>query len=166
MTAEVQFDPIHSKAMPDLISKLLAERQEMLVLFNRLAELKPYTSCPPVQSLLQRFCQVLMDYIALGHFEVYQCLEDNTRDTERCRRVKRLARELYPRIAGTTQAAVEFNDRYDCEEHCKVLNTLDEDLSRLGEQLAERIELEDRLITTMMAAINGAPSTAVPISRS
>lgn len=142
-------DPIHSKAMPDLIAKMLAERQEMLVLFNQFVELKPYTSVAAVQPLLPRFCQVLVDYVALGHFEVYQCLEENAGNTEHCRRVKQLAQELYPHIAATTQAALEFNDRYDCEDHCEVLDTLCEDLSRLGEQLATRIELEDRLITAI-----------------
>lgn len=142
-------DLIHSKAMPALITKMLAERQEMLVLFNQLVELKPYTSVAAVQPLLQRFCQVLVDYVALGHFEVYQCLEENAGDTEHCRRVKQLAQELYPHIASTTQTAIDFNDCYDCEDHCEILDTLCEDLSRLGEQLATRIELEDRLIATI-----------------
>lgn len=149
MIVEPQSDPIHSKAMPDLVAKMLAERQEILVLFNCLVELKPFTAVSPVQPLLQQFCQVLVDYVALGHFEVYQCLEENAGDTEHCRRVKQLAQELYPRIAETTQAALDFNDRYDCEDHCEILDALCEDLSRLGEQLATRIELEDRLITAI-----------------
>ena len=152
MNAEAQIDQVHSKAVPALISKMLSERQEVLVLFNRLAELKPYTSATVVQPLLQRFCQVLMDYVALGHFEVYQCIEEGAGDALRCRRIKRLAQENYPRISETTQSAVDFNDRYDGEANCKVLDTLDTDLSRLGEQLAERIELEDRLIATIKAA--------------
>lgn len=151
MSIEARIDPIHSKAAPDLIAKMLAERQEMLVLFNRLAKLKPYTDALPVTPLLQKFCQVLMDYLALGHFEVYQCLEDCTADIRDACRRKRLTTELYPQITRTTEAAVAFNDRYDSELHCKDLTTLDADLSRLGEQLADRIELEDRLLAAMAA---------------
>jgi len=147
MLAEIQSDLIHSKALPDLIAKLLAERQEILVLFNRLAAMRPYQEAVRVQFLLQQFCQIVVDYMALGHFEVYQCLEDNVRGMQHCRRVKRLARELYPRIAGTTQAAIDFSDRY--AERRQALDRLDTDLSRMGEQLAARIDLEDRLITAL-----------------
>ncbi|MDX1656118.1 MAG: Rsd/AlgQ family anti-sigma factor, partial [Candidatus Competibacteraceae bacterium] len=77
MIAEPQSDLLHSKAMPDLIVKLLAERQEVLVLLNELVQLKPYREAARVQPVLQQFCQVLVDYVALGHFEVYQCIDDN-----------------------------------------------------------------------------------------
>jgi regulator of sigma D len=150
----MSIDPIHSKAIPDLINKLLRERQEVLVLFNRLAAAKLEVTRDEVDPLLRRFCQVLVDYAALGHFEVYQCFEDLAQDTARCRKIKRLARELYPRIAATTQRAIAFNDRYDTPQ--QPLTAFREDLSSLGEQLATRIELEDRLI----AAVNQQPAGA------
>lgn len=152
MIVEARADPVHSKALPDLIGKLLTERQEMLVLFNRLAEYKTFTRSAPAQAVLQRFCQVLMDYIALGHFEVYQCIEEGTGNTERCRKIKEMARDLYPRIAATTQTAVDFNDRYDSGNRVDVVKGLSGDLSRLGEQLATRVELEDRLIAAIRSS--------------
>lgn len=159
MSAQPRSDGVHSKSIPDLIAKLLAERQEMLVLLTRLAELKPYRESKRVQPVLQRFCQVLVDYVALGHFEVYQCLDESAAASAHCRRVKALARELYPRIAETTERAIAFNDRYDTAEHCRALDGLCADLSGLGEHLANRIELEDRLI----AAI-GLPAPAAAAS--
>ncbi len=149
MIAVAQSDTIHSKALPDLIAKLLTERQQVLLLFNRLAEMNPFTVIAPVQPLLQQLCQVVVDYVALGHFEVFQSLEDNDEDSEHCRRVKGLARELYPAIADTTAAAIDFNDHYDCGDQCEDLSSLGEDLSKLGEHLATRIELEDRLLTAL-----------------
>ncbi len=149
MITNIRRDYIHSKAVPVLITKLLTERQEILVLFNQLVEMKPYDKAAAVQPLLQQFCQVLVDYIALGHFEVYQCLEGNVDDTEHCRRVKGLIRELYPRIVETTQTAIDFNDRYDGKEPSEMVEDLCINLSRLGENLAARIELEDRLITAI-----------------
>ncbi len=143
---QVVEDFVHSKAMPALIVKLLSERQELLVLYNRLAELKPYENPARVQLALQRFCQLLVDYMALGHFEVYQCIEDNAQGTERCKHIQEIARAIHPHLAAITQEAVNFNDRYDTEEHCRVLDHLTEDLSALGQRLADRIELEDRLI--------------------
>ena len=151
LSAVTQADLIHSKSIPALIAKLLAERQETLVLLNRLAALKTSLAIATVRSLLQQFCQVLVDYVALGHFEVYQCLEDHVGDAERCRRNKRLTRDWYPRITATTQAALAFNDRYDGQAHCEIRAGFWTDLSRLGEELATRIELEDRLIAAVKA---------------
>jgi regulator of sigma D len=151
ISAETQADPIHSKSIPVLIAKLLAERQQILVLFNRLVELKTSSAVAAVQSLLQQFCQTLVDYMALGHFEVYQSLDKHARDSECCRHLRQLARQLYPGIVATTQSVLAFNDCYDCQEHCEIRASFWKDLSQLGEELARRIELEDRLITAVKA---------------
>ena len=82
-----------------MIDSLLAERQEMLVQFCRVAGLEPYTLDKPVVEALQEFCQVLMDYTAFGHFEVYRRISDGF---ERRERVKEAAKHTYPRIAETT----------------------------------------------------------------
>jgi regulator of sigma D len=126
-----------------LIDKLITERTQMLVLFCRLAGVEPYVPGKSVQSLLQEFCQILVDYIAAGHFALYERIVEGT---ERRRDVVDLAGRLYPRIADSTDVALDFNDKYDCEDHCTALDSLSADLSRLGEELATRIELEDRLI--------------------
>ena len=149
ISAETSADPIHSKSIPALIAKLLVERQQTLVLFNRLVKLKTSFAVAAVQSLLQQFCQALVDYMALGHFEVYQSLNDHAEDSERCRHWKRLARQWYPGIVATTQRAVAFNDRYDCQAHCEIRAGFWTDLSHLGEELARRIEWEDRLIAAV-----------------
>jgi regulator of sigma D len=135
----------------ELIEKLTRERTEMLVLFCRVAGLEPYsTEKPsvdrPMQEMLQDFCQVLVDYIAAGHFALYERIINGT---ERRQAVVELAEELYPRITETTDAALDFNDKYDCEDHCEVIDGLWQDLSRLGAEIAMRIELEDRLISAL-----------------
>ncbi|MCC6135741.1 MAG: Rsd/AlgQ family anti-sigma factor [Candidatus Contendobacter sp.] len=141
-------DSTHSKALPDLVAKLLTVRQESLVLYHKLAVLKPSTPAGPAQHLLQRFRQTLMDYLALGPFEVYQALEDQPADSP-YRPARDLARRLYARIARTTQTALAFHDRYDGELSDPALADLNQDLSRLGESLATRIELEDRIVAAV-----------------
>lgn len=137
-----------------VIAKLQAERTEMLVLFCRVAGLETYSDNPrrvpavqPVQEILQEFCQILVDYIATGHFGLYERIASGQ---ERRRQISDLAAELYPRIAESTQVALDFNDKYDCEDHCTNLRSLQDDLSKLGELLAQRIEWEDRLIKAMV----------------
>lgn len=133
----------------ELVDKLTAERAEMLVSFCRVAGLDPFQvgkSGKQIPRLLQEFCQILIDYIASGHFLLYERIANGQ---ERRREVSELAGKIYSRIAATTDAALSFNDKYDCEDHCETLDQLSEDLSRLGEQIALRIELEDKLLMTL-----------------
>lgn len=131
----------------ELAMKLVAERTQMLVLFCRLAGIESYTAeNKPVRELLQEFCQILVDYIAAGHFALYERIVERT---ERRREIVKLAEELYPRIAMTTDAALDFNDKYDSDNERQALDELPREMSRLGEQIATRIELEDRLLSVL-----------------
>ena len=131
-----------------LIDKLMKERQEMLVLFCQVAGLEPYRRSDSLDNLLQTFCQVLIDYTAFGHFEVFGRISEGN---ERRTGVVRVAQEIYPDFLLASEAAVAFNDKYDLSDHALVLDHLSEDLSRLGEELAVRIELEDQLLSSMLA---------------
>ncbi|MEI2783397.1 MAG: Rsd/AlgQ family anti-sigma factor [Candidatus Competibacter sp.] len=155
MNAVLTADPVHSKTLPDLVTKLLAARQNSLVLFHKLAALKPFPHVDPVQHLLRRFRQALVDYLALGPFEVFEALEEQPVDSP-YRPARELARRLYAQIARTTQAALDFHDRFDGDLSGS-LAELDEELSRLGEQLAARIALEDRIVAAIR---NGGSSRA------
>jgi regulator of sigma D len=131
----------------ELVGKLVAERTEMLATYFRLAGIKSYSaSDKSVQTLLQEFCQILVDYVAAGHFAVYERILEGK---ERRQEVADIAAEVYERIARATDMALDFNDKYDCEDHCTALDSLSKDLSKLGEELTVRIELEDKLLTAM-----------------
>ncbi len=126
----------------DVVKSLVAERTEMLVTYCRLAGVEPFN--PPTKSvheLLQEFCQVLVDYIAAGHFTLYDRLGGKN---ERRKELREIAERVYPRIAESTDAALAFNDKYS--EGNGSLLELSRDLSRLGEEIAVRIDLEDKLI--------------------
>jgi regulator of sigma D len=131
----------------EMADKLLVERREMLVRFCRVAGLEPYSCQETTPEPLSEFCQVLMDYMAFGHFEIYDRI---SRGEERRTGVMKVVEEVYPRVVQTTDLAVAFNDKYDASEHPLSLEYLPHDLSRLGEELATRIELEDRLLAAMM----------------
>lgn len=129
-----------------MVRKLLDERQEMLAMFCRVAGLEPFGEAPPSVEVLQEFCQVLVDYSAFGHFEIYERIVDGR---ERRSQVVDVAREVYPRIAEASECAVEFNDKYDASDHTLDLDQLERDLGKLGEELALRIEMEDRIIQAL-----------------
>lgn len=142
--------PERRRGSQDQINRLITERTQMLVLYCRLAGLNPTgerAQREPAQKLLEEFCQVLIDYIAAGHFSLYDRLVNGQ---ERRRQVADTANQLYPRISDTTSVALDFNDKYDCGDHCEITPAFEIDLSRLGEELAVRIELEDKLINQLL----------------
>jgi regulator of sigma D len=140
------------------IKQLIAERNNVLSLYYNLAshaDQNPENN-EETMELLQEFCQDLVDYLATGHFEIYRRIEEKE---ERRTEIVQLADQIFNRIAETTAVAVAFNDLYDTSEgfNPDVLNQLPEQLSKLGEQLATRIDLEDRFINTLLST---SPSTA------
>ncbi|MCC5453385.1 sigma D regulator [Rheinheimera sp. UJ51] len=132
------------------IDNWLEERQQIIVCYCRLAGLPPFEKdrhTMPSQEKIREFCQLLMDYLSAGHFEVYerivtQCAVNGTDS-------RRLADSLYPKIAVSTDLSLEFNDKY--AEHLSTRNSgsFDIELSALGQALEERFELEDKLIETL-----------------
>lgn len=134
------------------IDRLLEERQEVLVCYEQVAGIQPYHERNKNPQLLQKFSQLLMDYIAAGHFGLYQRI---TEGSERRRKVLEVAEKIYPSIAKTTEKALDFNDVYDKAEKSEAFDAVSERLSDLGEVLAHRIELEDKLITAMMQKKDG-----------
>lgn len=131
----------------DIIGKLLSERQDLTVQFVKVAGLNPMSDPAPHGDMLQEFCQVLIDYSAFGHFEIYERIVDGR---ERRTTVVSIAREVYGRIVEASETAVDFNDKYDSSDHTLDMHALDKDLCHLGEELAIRFEMEDRIIGALL----------------
>ncbi|MGZ8216363.1 Rsd/AlgQ family anti-sigma factor [Methylomagnum sp.] len=129
-----------------IVGELLTERQQVWTLYCAIGEMQPFSAGEGLDSKLRDFCQLLIDYISLGHFGIYQRIHDGT---ERRQRVREVAEQIYDRIAEATDAAVAFNDKYENLSGDEVSAHLAEDLSRLGEELATRNDLEDQLLAAM-----------------
>jgi regulator of sigma D len=131
----------------DQVLKLLDERQEMLVLFCELAGLDPYQSERPIDVTLRAFCQKMVDYIAAGHFAIYDRLSNGG---ERRVKVLDVAALVYRKLEDTTDIALAFNDKYDEHDHLVDYSNLANDLAMLGEALSNRADYEDRLIDALI----------------
>jgi len=143
-----------------LIEDMLQERQQMLVLLWELSKLDLRHPDDSTRGTLEDFQEILVDYIAAAHFGLYQRIAEGN---ERRQAVLDIAREIYPRIARSTDIAVEFTEKYDSPDADAVTSKLADDLSLLAEELTSRIELEDRLILAMVGGdfpIPKAPSAA------
>ena len=133
-----------------VIEKLLEERKQLLVLYEQLAGVVPYadTGALPSAEMVSEFSQLLVDYVAAGHFGLYERIGEGQ---ERRQRVVAVASEVYGRLVDTTDAAVAFNDTYERSGKQGLTGELAAQIPHLGELLATRIELEDRIIAEMLA---------------
>lgn len=128
-----------------IIDQWLQERQELLVLLYRLLKIKPFDNeaLASEQEVLQEFCEILVDYVSAGHFEVFEKIAEANENSQSDQ--LGLDRELLVKILQTTVPAMDFSNQYAQPNNIQ-LDTLEKDLSRLGEQLASRMDLEDKLI--------------------
>ena len=130
---------------------LVQTRTETLSLLAELASRQPFSPEPATEDTLRRFCQALMDYTASAHFQLYRYIADNR---ERRQSVLAIAEKIYPRIVETTDVILRFNDKYESMSLENSVEFLDVDLSSLGETLAERIQLEDQVISAMGGGVH------------
>jgi len=134
------------------IDSLIKLRQDVVVSYCQLAgvssfDVRDLEKHAPQPSELRSFCQIMVDYTAMGHFEVYQRIIEGN---ERRQAVKDVAAEVYPAIAETTDYLVDFNDKYDAFDGApEEVEILTADLARLGQILSIRGELEDQILTAL-----------------
>lgn len=95
---------------------------------------------------LDEFCSILIDYISSGHFEVYEQLLNEGKDFQDGSVDK--AQVILPMIQPSTDIALDFNDSINgfSSPTLRELRDFSTRLSQLGEKLEERFELEDQLI--------------------
>jgi regulator of sigma D len=143
MSATMQTTPDRRQHNHHLVSELQQERRQVWSLYCKVADLKPFPSLVETKSIVTEFSQLLIDYISLGHFGIYEYLLSGK---ERRGKVLTAAKNIYPDFSKTTEVAMSFNDKYDDSlKHKFKTDELEADLSALGESLAKRIELEDDL---------------------
>ena len=128
------------------IEHMLAERQQLFALLLQLSNLKVDSLESQDEELLAELCEVVVDYVAAGHFGLYERI---AKGKERRQDVASIAKNIYPQVEQSTQQALEFSEKYStCNK--KNYTNLTNDLSSLGIILAMRIELEDQLIVKIL----------------
>ncbi|MFV0477565.1 MAG: Rsd/AlgQ family anti-sigma factor [Parahaliea sp.] len=130
-------------AVETLLPDWLRERRALLTAYNKLIT-RIFNNPPSSEACHEqqiRLCELLIDYVSAGHFEVFvRLLEeaDNAHDGSTT-----LAAELLPAITDTTEVILAYEEKYmaNASEDLR-----ERDISVLGETLESRFSLEDRLI--------------------
>ena len=126
----------------EIIDRWLNERQELIVLYCSINGMDQFNEDQrPVADKLKELCQILVDYVSAGHFEVYEQLIQEALEFDDGSIAA--AESMLPLLKENTVHCLDFND--SCENISNI-QKLQESLSALGETLEERFHLEDRLI--------------------
>jgi regulator of sigma D len=147
----------HRQRVDALVQRWLAERQSLIVQMIRLGEgVPPGSDAPPLPERLQAFCEILMDYVSAGHFEVF---DELLAEVEK-RGAATLAdsQALLQRLQPTTDAVIRFNDIFDDAHDAEALANLPHELSTLGLALESRFEIEDRMIALLHEGQDQSPA--------
>lgn len=146
----------HGRRVELLVQRWLQERQALITQLRQLGEeaQRPVASVPPAS--LQAFCEILMDYVSAGHFEVYDELlaEANRRSGSS----PPLGQTLLEQLQPTTDAVLRFNDLCEDRHDAVAQADLVRELSLLAPELERRFETEDRLIALLGETSGRAPA--------
>ena len=131
-------------AVEELLGRWLIERNSLLGEYtNIVVATQDSLDGVEIEEHQKRLGQLLVDYASAGHFEVFheliseaQLFDDGG---------QKLAAKLIPQISDTTEVVLAYEEKYgEGQDHP---NTIERDLSALGEVLESRFVLEDQLIT-------------------
>lgn len=126
-----------------IIDRWLQERQDMLVQYCELGNADQGDEVRGEK--LRTLCQILVDYVSAGHFEIYDQLIKEGREFDDEEALHEAGR-LFTIVDNTTEKLLDFNDKYLETDD---LSSLDSDLSNLGETLEIRFSAEDRMISVL-----------------
>lgn len=130
-------------AVENLLTAWLSERRSVLARYTALVVVSDDIDGSAAISRRQReLCELLVDYVSAGHFEVYKELLNEAEAFGDGGTT--LAAALIPEIADTTDVILAYEEKYG--SGTPYPETLRRDLSALGELLESRFVLEDRLI--------------------
>jgi regulator of sigma D len=130
-------------AVEDLLTRWLRERRKLLGKYTQIAVALDTTLEPSKLTAYQSaLCGLLVDYVSAGHFEVFHELLNEAESF--ADGSSELARQLIPAIGDTTEVVMAYEEKYGSGKAFP--ETLQRDLSSLGEVLESRFVLEDRLI--------------------
>ena len=145
------------QAVEKLLQGWLKERREVLVKYTALAAtlgrgaVDRRAADLAQEPGLHRLCQLLVDYLSAGHFEVFYEL---IREAEAFADGSgRLSVDFIPQIGDTTEVIMGFDEKYSAADASS--DNLSADLSLLGEVLESRFELEDSLIAVLHQSHSG-----------
>jgi regulator of sigma D len=132
-----------NRAAQRAIGTFLKSRRQLIVELMRLSRAIEGNLRDEAESLLERFCQDMVDYLSVGYFRVFCGLvPPQTWATPR----------EFAIFDATTSTAMTFNDHHAGGDHIDVDRTKRE-LAAVALALETRFELEDEVLNRSQATL-------------
>jgi regulator of sigma D len=131
------------EAVEELLTRWLKERRAVLGKYTEIVVM--LDSLPDDDSMVARqqaLCDLLVDYVSAGHFEVFHELINEAESFGDGSGA--LAERIMPAIGDTTEFILAYEEKYSVANGHQ--EKLKRDLSAVGELLESRFTLEDQLI--------------------
>ena len=136
----------HWSNVSQSIERWLEERRELLAKYCELTEIIDVDENAIAHAeQLEVFCELMVDYVSVGHFEIFDQLHKEGQLFEDSSGLDKEP-NLLEKIQSTTEYVLDFNDKYLSSNDVDALII---DLASLGETLAQRFALEDTLIDVL-----------------
>lgn len=132
------------------INNWLVARHKVLIAYCELAGMTPNEQeegALPNDFFIKHFCQILMDYISAGHFDIFEKIIAEYQYSAYNNALS--LHDAYSKILISTDVALQFNDKYAEKTKEAHLAAFDKHLSILGKHLEQRFTLEDELINNV-----------------
>ena len=144
-----------------LLTRWLKERRELLGKYTEIAvALDVNMDQAMLQQRQQALCELLVDYVSVGHFEVFHELINEAETFADGSGA--IAEKLMPAIGDTTEVIMAYEEKYSSALGHQ--EKLKRDLSALGEVLESRFVLEDQLIAGLHASHRRLLDNQAPLS--
>lgn len=133
---------LSTKEIKSAIHSWLDARQKMMVGFNVLCLLKPFhlANQKELRRAIEEFCGDLIDYMSFGQFKIFEHLVHLAPSQPQ---KNNTMKHLLSNIFSSTIQGIEFHDKYMAQAD---YSHFEQDLSKLGEHLAHRLDWEDQLL--------------------
>lgn len=146
----------------ELIDRWLRDRKQLLVAYYNLVGIKPGKETHSVldEEALDDFCQNLVDYLSSGHFNIYERIMLEME-------AKAAADPAWAQLEANTEQIMAYYDTHleNAIDHDDYLE-FQQALSEIGETLASRFTLEDRLIVlTLEKGLHGGANNTNTFAR-
>jgi regulator of sigma D len=134
--------------LDDAIRSFITNRMNLLGLLQQVPELFTDDKLTD-RAVREKICGALVDYVSMGHFELYEkLLNTSAKDLHNARS---LAQGLFPLMLRGTERVLMFNDVYTNSEtdNIRPLNFAIS-LYEIGDVLAQRFAAEDQILKSIL----------------
>lgn len=126
---------------------LLESRNNTLSLYKQVMSCQPFDESQLLREVLEDFCEQLVDYSGKVHFALLNNIEENFADNPE---ILVIANDISRLLVENTQKILDFQDAYNADVEKTDIDQLSHKLGQVGEIIANRITIEDKLIDEIL----------------